>query len=226
MSGDVQNKQRDRLIARLSRLWIDEQDHLRIADMIRALDARYDLTEKAARERGVVEVVTQLTGRLARAFERLSAIEGKAILDIACGSNTSKAPASLHLDTPFGEVRFGRSTRGYAAQFEPWFCRMLLELGARPVGVDFGDLDHEAFTHYRVDLGQEGALDFLHSRSFDAVQDSRLFGSPEFTAQFPSQADRLKVAQEIRRQEERLLKRGGLMIHSDAAALLKSTVES
>ena len=222
----MHNKQRDRLIARLGRLWIDEQDHLRIADMIRGLDTRYDLTEKAARERRVVEVVTQLTERLANAFERLSAIEEKMILDIACGSNTSKAPASLHIDTPFGEMRIGRSTRGYAAQFEPWFCRMLLELGARPVGVDFGDLEQEAFTHYRVDLGQEGALDFLHPRSFDAIQDSRLFGSPEFTAQFPSQADRLKVAQEIRRQEERLLKRGGVMIHSDAAALLKSTVES
>ena len=217
------NNQQDRLTAKLRRLWKDEQDHLRLAGLVRTLDARYDLVRKAAGERGVVEVVSQLTGRLAGAFDRLSDLEGKVILDIACGSNTSMAPASLHIDTPFGEMKIGRSTTGYAAQFEPWFCRILLELGARPVGVDFGDLDHEAFMHYQVDLGQEGVLDFLPSRSFDAIQDSRLFGSPEFTAQFPSRADRLKVAQEIRRQEERLLKTDGIMIHSDATALLKSS---
>lgn len=211
----------DQLIARLSRLWKDESDPVLLAKMIRALDARYDLAGKASRERGVEDVITQMIGRLANSFGRPSGIEGKMILDIACGSNTSRAPASLHLGTPFGQVRIGRSTRGYAAQFEPWFCRILFELGAKPVGVDSGDLEHEVFTHYRVDLGQEGALDFLSSRSFDAIQDSRLFGSPEFTARFPDQADRLKVAQEIRRQEQRLLKTGGIIIHSDATALLK-----
>ncbi len=105
--------------------------------------------------------------------------------------------------------------------FEPWLCRILLELGATPVGVDFGDLEHELFIHHRVDLGRPGALDFLADHSFDAIQDSRLFGSPEFTAKFPQQAGRLKVAQEIIRQEQRLLKPGGIIIHSDAMALLK-----
>jgi hypothetical protein len=118
-------------------------------------------------------------------------------------------------------MTIGRATQGYTAQFEPWFCRMLVELDANPVGIDFGDLAREVFEHYRVNLGQKGALDFLPSHSFDAVQDSRLFGSPEFTAQFPNQADRLKVAQEIRRQEQRLLKADGLIIHSDADELLR-----
>jgi hypothetical protein len=48
-----------------------------------------------------------------------------------------------------------------------------------------------------------------------------LFGSPEFTAQFPSRADRLKVAREIREQERSLLKKGGILIHSDARTLLE-----
>jgi hypothetical protein len=142
-------------------------------------------------------------------------------LDIACGSNSSKAPASLYIDTPLGDMTIKRRSEGYTAQFEPWFCRILLDLGALPVGIDFGDLDRELFTHYRVDLGQIGALDFLPDHSFDAVQDSRLFGSPEFTAQFPNQAGRLKIAQEIKRQEYRLLKTDGIIIHSDADALLK-----
>lgn len=114
-----------------------------------------------------------------------------------------------------------RPSKGYTSQFEPWFCRILFELGANPVGIDFGDLEQEAFTHHRVDLGMVGALDFLPSRSFDAIQDSRLFGLPEFAAQFPNQTDRLKVAQEIKQQEQRLLTTDGIIIHSDADALLR-----
>jgi hypothetical protein len=221
MREPLRHHKQDQLIAKVSRLWKDEHDHFLLANMIRSLDARCDLIGKASKERGVTELVTQLIGRLASSFGRLSDIREKVILDIACGSNTSRSPAPLHIDTPFGEIRLGRSTRRYAARFEPWFCRILFELRAKPVGVDFGDLEHEVFLHHRVDLGQKGALDFLPSRSFDAIQDSRLFGSPEFTAKFPNQADRLKVAQEIRRQEQRLLKSDGIIIHSDAAALLK-----
>jgi hypothetical protein len=160
-------------------------------------------------------------GRLAKSFRSLSDVRGKRILDIACGSNTSRAPASVHVNTPFKKLTITGERRGYTALFEPWFCRILFELRAIPVGVDFGDLEAEVFEHYRVDLGKTGALDFLPDHSFDAVQDSRLFGSPEFTNQFPKQADRLKVAQEIRRQEKRLLKANGIVIHSDAEALLR-----
>ena len=206
------NNKQGQLIAKLNRLWKEEQDHVLIANTIRALNTRYDLNRKMAKEPGVEEIIKQMFGRLANSFERLSNIRNKSILDIACGSNTSKAPASLYIDTPFGKKTIGRSSKGYTAQFEPWFCRILLELGANPVGVDFGDLESEAFVNYRVDLGKIGALDFLPDHSFDAVQDSRLFGSPEFTAQFPNQADRLRIAQEIKRQEQRLLKANGIII--------------
>ena len=222
MRADLKDKKLDRLITKLSHLWQGEQDHLLIAKTVQALNARYDLNRKIANEPGVEEIIKQMFGRLADSFEKLSNIQNKRILDIACGSNTSKAPASLHIDTPFGEVKIGRSTKDYTAQFEPWFCRILFELGANPVGVDFGDLEHEAFTHYHVDLGKIGALDFLPDRSFDAIQDSRLFGSPEFTAQFPNQADRLKIAQEIKRQEQRLLMANGIVIHSDATGAIFS----
>jgi hypothetical protein len=160
-------------------------------------------------------------GRLANSYVKLTHIQGKWILDIACGSCTSKAPPVFRIDTPFGAVKIGGSGKGYTAQFEPWFCRILVELEADAVGIDLGDLDGEAFAHHRVDLGQMGALDFLPSQSFDGIQDSRLFGSPEFTAQVPNQADRLKVAQEIRRAEKRSLKTDGTMIHSDAAVLVE-----
>jgi hypothetical protein len=215
------DRQPDQLIATLSRLAQDREERDLIATTITALDARYNLSKKMAKEPGVEEIIKQLLGRLKSAFGSLSQVKGKRILDIACGSNTSKAPSSIYVDTPFGEKRISTAaTEGYTAQFEPWFCRVLLQLGAHPVGIDFGNLEAEAFEHYRVDLGQRGALDFLPSHSFDAVQDSRLFGSPEFTAQFPASADRLKVAAEIRRQERRLLKASGRVIHSDAEALV------
>jgi hypothetical protein len=221
MRATSRNNQQYRLIAKLNHLWKNEEDHILVANTIRVLDTRYDLNRKITKEPGVEEIIKQMFGRLANSFEKLSNIQNKKILDIACGSNTSKAPASLFIDTPFGRKTVGRSSKGYTAQFEPWFCRMLFELGANPVGIDLGDLESEIFVHYRVDLGKLGALDFLPDRSFDAVQDSRLFGSPEFTAQFPNQGDRLKIAQEIKQQEQRLLIANGIVIHSDADALLR-----
>jgi hypothetical protein len=215
------NVRLDSLITGLSGLWKTQQDQVLLTHVVREIDARYDLNKKIAREPGVEDIVKQMFGRLLNSFESLSDLRHQKILDIACGSNSSKAPKLVSIDTPFGKKTIEPSSQGYTAQFEPWFCRILFELDADPVGIDFGDLDGELFTHYRVDLGQIGALDFLSDRSFDAVQDSRLFGSPEFTAQFPEQADRLRIAQEIRRQEQRLLKPAGMIIHSDADFLLK-----
>jgi hypothetical protein len=191
-----------------------------MAELIRTLDARYSLLSKIAHEPGVQDIITQLLGRLVWSFGSLASVKGEHIFDIACGSSTSKAPSRFRIHTPLGHLLLGRPRKGYTALFEPWFCRMLRELGADPVGVDIGDLEGEDFTHFRVDLGQIGALDFLPAHSFDDIQDSRLFGSPEFTAQFPGQADRLNVAREIRHQEGRLLKTNGILIHSDAEALL------
>jgi hypothetical protein len=217
----MSKSKQDRLVAKLSRLWNDQQDHALITKAIQIIDSRYDLNKKMTREPGVEEIIVQMFGRLANSYRTLSDIQGKQILDIACGSNTSKAPASLNINTPFGKKILGRIGEGFTAQFEPWFCRILFEFEANPIGIDFGDLDRELFAHYRVDLGLIGALDFLPECSFDAVQDSRLFGSPEFMAQYPNQEDRLKIAQEIKRQQQRVLKTDGIIIHSDADALLR-----
>ena len=89
-----------------------------------------------------------------------------------------------------------------------------------PSGSTLADSSEENFEHYRADLGRTGALDFLPAHSFDAVHDSRLFGSPEFTARFPYWADALRIAREIVKQEERLLREGGAIIHSDAHRLI------
>ena len=141
--------------------------------------------------------MTEFLDRLMAAFGPLSTIQGQRVLDIACGSNSSRSPTT------------GRRT----AEFEPWMCRLLLELRARPVGIDIGDLDGESFEHHRVDLGIPGALDFLATESFDAVHESRLFGSPEFRSAHGRDTERIR--REIHRQERRLLRPGGVLIHSD-----------
>ena len=112
---------------------------------MKALDEQYRLTEKMAKEPGIKDVMQQFIGRIEHAFGSLAHVKGRRILDIACGSNTSKAPEFIFVNTPFGERTVKISdTSEYTAQFEPWFCRILLELGADPVGVDIGDLDGEA----------------------------------------------------------------------------------
>jgi hypothetical protein len=212
----------DDLAHRLASLAETPEDRELLVAALQALDDKHALGCKMAQEPGLAEIIQQLAGRIFRAYGVLRALRGRRVLDLACGSSTSRAPSFVYVDTPFGERRVPiPSTEGYTAQFEPWFCRLLLELGAQPVGIDLGDLDSEAFEHYHVDLGRAGALDFLPDHSFDAVQDSRLFGSPEFTEQFPRGVDRRKVAAEIRSQEQRLLRAGGIVIHSDAAALLR-----
>jgi len=141
--------------------------------------------------------MTEFESRLMDAFGPLSAVRDQTVLDIACGSNSSRSPVT------------GQRT----AEFEPWMCRLLVELGAQPVGIDIGDLADEAFEHHRVDLGIPGALDFLATGSFDAVHESRLFGSPEFRAAHGRATELIR--REIHRQERRLLRPGGVLIHSD-----------
>ena len=131
---------------------------------IAQLDERHDLGRKIARDPELVSILEEFIGRLQRAFGSLTRVRGKRLLDIASGSNSSRSPTT------------GERT----ALFEPWFARLLLELGAEPVALDSGELDGERFEHHRVDLGRPGALDFLPAASFDGVQDIRLFGSPEF----------------------------------------------
>jgi len=220
MSESIRNNRLEQLIAEMSRFWINQEDQERIAEVIQVLEKNYGLERKIAKEGEVEDIIKQMAGRLAYAYPSLSTVQNKRILDIACGSNSSKLPASFFLSSLF-DGRSVRANPGFTALFEPWFCRLLLELGATPVGVDFGDLESEVFIHYKVDLGISGALDFLPDHSFDGIQDSRLFGSPEFIAEFPSQAERIKVGQEIVRQERRLLKMDGIIIHSDAMQWVK-----
>jgi hypothetical protein len=185
-------------IGRLTALGRTESDRALLRQALLDLNANDGLATKLAAESMLPDVIAEFIGRLTRAYGSLAAIRDQVVLDIACGSNSSRSPVT------------GRRT----VAFEPWMCRLLAALGARPVGLDIGDLERERFEHHHVDLGVPGALDFLPSASFDAIHESRLFGSPEFRSVYGPASDRVRA--EITRQEARLLKPGGILIHSDA----------
>ena len=192
----------DTVLERLAALARARAERALLAEALARLDERHDLVRKSAREPELEAILEEFIGRFQRAFGSLSSVRGKRILDIASGSNSSRSPTT------------GKRT----ALFEPWFARLALELGAEPVALDAGDLDGERFEHHRVDLGRTGALDFLADASFDGVQDSRLFGSPEFRKAYPRQRDHDRVRAEIARQERRVLKPDGVLIHTDNPA--------
>lgn len=187
------------LFDRLASLARTRTERARLARALEQLDERHELGRKVAREPELASIIEEFIDRLMRAYGSLMRVKDKRILDIASGSNSSCSPMT------------GKRT----AMFEPWFARLLLELGAEPVALDSGDLDGERFEHHRVDLGKPGALDFLAAASFDGVQDSRLFGSPEFRKAYPRQRDHKRIKTEIARQERRVLKPDGVVIHSD-----------
>jgi hypothetical protein len=182
---------------RLASLGRTPADRALLRAALRELDAHHGLAGKIAREPNLAGIIGQFISRLLGAYRSLAAVKGQRVLDIASGSNSSRSPVT------------GRRT----VEFEPWMCRLLAALGADPVGIDIGDLETETFEHYRVDLGVRGALGFLPSASFDAIHESRLFGSPEFRSTYAEAAELIRG--EIQSQERRLLRAGGILIHSD-----------
>jgi hypothetical protein len=184
-------------LRRLAALGRTVSDRALLGHALGELDARHQLASGIAAEPNLEAIMVEFVTRLSDAFGSLPAIRGMAVLDIACGSSSSRSPVT------------GRRT----AEFEPWMCRLLVALGAHPVGLDIGEITDETFEHHRVDLGVSGALDYLATGSFDAIHESRLFGSPEFRSAHGSATER--VRREIHRQERRLLRPGGVLIHSD-----------
>ena len=123
-------------LRRLAALGRTRSDRELLGHALGKLDAQDRLASKIAAEPNLAAIMTEFVTRLLDAFGSLSAVRGQAVLDIACGSSSSRSPVT------------GRQT----AEFEPWMCRLLLELGARPVGVDIGDLDENLSQGGRFDL--------------------------------------------------------------------------
>ena len=97
-------------------------------------------------------------------------LEGKRILDLGCGTVNCKDIQGL--------------------DYEPWLCRLLLELGVDVIGVDVNDnLRNEEFSHKVMDLFNE---DLLISE-VDLVHAASLFDSPTLSLKYGvSSGEKLK----------------------------------
>ncbi len=81
-------------------------------------------------------------------FPTRESIQGKRILDLACGSTA-----------------YRENNRG---SHDPWMPRLLLKLGAHPVGVDAEGQAGERFEFHKADLLRCDALSFLETASLDS----------------------------------------------------------
>lgn len=129
-------------------------------------------------------------------IDDVSVLYGKDILDLGCGSKTSAITESA----------------SGAGVYEPWMCRALLLVGARPVGVDVESLDDEPFTHYQRDLTNARALTDLQADSFDVIS-SFSFISGEHTSprivRTMTEQQQGEMEARLRQDAQRLLREGG-----------------
>lgn len=63
-------------------------------------------------------------------------------------------------------------------QFEPWLCRILHAIGARPIGIDIGPLSGERFEYYERNLNSPNSLEGIPDNSVDLANAKQLFDSP------------------------------------------------
>ena len=168
-----------------------ERIYALIREVGRKLCEKYKLSEKDKHHLGWMEENVRV------ALEKfgIDEIKGKRILDLGCGSTGSETGR-------FFGVRIKDR------EYEPWFCRALLELGAIPVGIDIGDLSKEEFEHYQLDLAKPGALNIFPDHSFDGLNLKAFFDSPTLeTRTSPAEINAMK--REIATKIKRLLKVGG-----------------
>ncbi len=138
--------------------------------------------------------------RLEYAFESLSAVARKRILDIGCGAVTGR-----------GEVEANPRT------WAPWLPRAVVALGGEAVGLDTGRAPNEKFEFHRVDLRQPHCLDFLSGESFDGINCSNLFSSPLLQRLgFADVEMRKTLRQSLYESAVKLLKPDGIIIHFDS----------
>ncbi len=127
-------------------------------------------------------------------------LEDKSILDLGCGSTGGSIDSTL------------------SGGWEPWLCRALRELGAKPIGIDAGNLAAEEFEHYSLDLLQPRSLSFLPDHSIDIAVAFNLFNSPHLKIKNRKNRGTHHIGrllyEHLTRQLERIVKPCGLFIYT------------
>ena len=89
-------------------------------------------------------------------------LDDATILDLGCGHNLSEEE---------------RTNPNIGRQQEPWLCRALHDLGAKVIGIDYGNLDGELFEHYQTDLLRQGLPSEISDNFIDLANAYNLFSS-------------------------------------------------
>lgn len=129
---------------------------------------------------------------LRSSFPDLEKLKGLKVLDIACGSRIFQG--------------------NYHHKFDPWMSRLLVYLGAEPLGIDIVDQKNETFGSYVLDLTEIDSLSLIPNCIFDAYY---VAAFPTVSAIESFQAKGLtwtELRSNISIHLERILKRDGVEI--------------
>ena len=137
---------------------------------------------------------------LRAAYPDLRDLHGKRILDVACGSRN------------FGGNLMDAEGRHSTLRFDPWMSRLLISLGARPVGLDICRQFNERFESYEVDLTKKDALAFLTTNSYDAFYVSGFPTTPAIQQFISNGRTWPEVRDDVLSHLYRCLKEGGVVI--------------
>jgi hypothetical protein len=118
----------------------------RIAEQL--INARYRDLANQDRDPIMSRIFTHIDF-LRGTYENLQDVEGKRILDLACGATS-----------------YEDNARG---KYDPWMSRLLKHLNARPLGIDICPQKDENFDFQPADLTVPDALSILDTGSFDGV---------------------------------------------------------
>lgn len=173
-----------------------------VSSIIPELKKKYSVTRDEDFDAVELSLASQLPYLLGVAT---GSIEGKVILDLGCGSKP------LPQDSTFYRGR----------RFEPWLCRALHLMGAKPIGIDIRGLSGEEFENYGVNLLDENSLGFLPDNSVNIANASWLFDSKylySLQSSLKEQGrpeDRRDLKRHLLPQLERIVKHDGVFLCRD-----------
>ena len=101
--------------------------------------------------------------RIQHISANVASLANKRVLDLGCGSAKNK---DSHWN-PIGRLWQRWIKPKEFARFQPWYCRILQEAGAQPVGIDIRRNAGERFESHAMDLSDPKALERFPDESFD-----------------------------------------------------------
>lgn len=144
--------------------------------------------------------ILQHLDRLRAAYPDLQELNGKRILDVACGSRL------------YGGNHVAEGGSSSTLRFDPWMSRLLISFGARPIGIDICRQTNERFECLEIDLTKKDALAVLPTGSFDGFYISAFPTTPAIEQFLANGRTWPEVRDDILSHLRRSLKDGGKII--------------